>query len=319
MKSRPGLRAALCAAVPSMLTSIADAQVVALGNLLTTNSGIQSTNITGLTGGPYNRVTFTTNWSYNAGTPTSLGAAINFNAGAFTNIIAGLSSISGFANNANPTTLTAVCNLTMGVSSATALSMIRGQNALTLGYTAANWDNVTLNFSYVQRPHPIPSGVIALGVRGNTTSAFSIVPGGGTVGGFNPSVGLYSDDGYLIASNIGAAASTAGAPPTGVIIGDPSGDPGLTNLTMPEGNYYIFVGGNGTTFTPDDLSANVPGGALGGTLLGGVGDGGWLDPTIGNGQGHWYSFTIVPAPGSGAVLIAAGVLSARRQRRSKRR
>lgn len=303
-------------ALLSFAVGTTQGQVVSLGNLLTTNGLGQSSAISTLTGGPYNRVTFSTNWSYNAGSPTSMGAGINFNAGAFTNIIASLSSISGFNSNANPTTLTAVCNLSVAVSSATALSMIRGQNVLSGGYTAANWDNVTLNFSYFQRPRLIPSGIIALGVRGNTTSAFSVIPGGGTVGGFNPAVGLYSDEGYLLASNVGAAGNGGTTGTTGILIGDPAGDPGLSNLTMPEGTYYLFVGGVGTTFTADQLAANVPSGAQGGTLTGGVGDGGWLSPALADGEGRWYSFTIVPSPGSAVLLGVGGLAAASRRRRN---
>lgn len=284
-----------------------------LGNLLTTNGLGQSTNITTLSGGPYNRVSFSTNWSHNSGGATSLGVGINFNAGAFYNIISGLVSISGFNNNPNPSAVNALCTLTMPVSSATALSMIRGQNITAGGYVAGDWSNVSLNFSYVQRPVVLPSGIRNLGAFTPSNGAsFSIVPGGS--GGFNPVVGLYSSEGYLIASNIGAAGNTGGGGQTGLLIGSPAGDPGLSNLAMPEGSYYFFVGGTGTTFTPDDFVGTVPGGAPGGSLLGSIGGVPFSDP-FAQGQGRWYGFTIVPAPTSLAVLGLGGLMAARRRRR----
>ena len=128
-----------CLGVYAVIASpTASAQVVPLGYQLTTNGLGQSNTITTLTGGPYNRVTFSTNWSHNSGSATSLGVGINFNAGSFYNIISSLSSISGFNNNPNPSAVNAVCNLSVPVSSATALSMIRGQNISSGGYVAGD-------------------------------------------------------------------------------------------------------------------------------------------------------------------------------------
>lgn len=318
---RRGVAAIGVLGLVAMAGTPASAQVVNLGNLVTTNALAQSSSINTLTGGPYNRVTFTTNWSYNAGTPTSMGAAINFNAGSFSNIIAGLSSISGFANNANPTTLSAACILSMPVSSATALTMIRGQNALTAGYSAANWGNTTLTFSYVP-PRPKPTGITNIGIRGNTTTAFSIVPGGGWGGGgaggtADPMVGLYSREGYLIASNAGLADTAGTTLPTGLILGDPTADPGLTNLHLPEGEYLLFVAGSGTSFTRDDFAATVPGDAPGGVLNGTLGDAPWTDAPFAQGEGRWYSFQIVPAPSGVALLGMLGVVSGVRGRRRR--
>lgn len=299
----------------------ASAQVVNLGNLVTNNGLAQSSPITTLTGGAYNRVTFTTNWSYNAGTPTSMGAAINFHAGPFYNILAGLSAISGFAPNANPTALSASCILSMPVSSATVLTMIRGQNALTGGYSAANWDNTTLTFSYVP-PRPIPSGIVNMGIRGNTSAAFSVVPGGGWGGGgaggtADPMVGLYSREGYLLASNAGLANSNGTTLPTGMILGDPATDPGLSNLMLPEGEYFLFVAGSGTNYVRDDFAATVPSDAPGGVLNGMLGDAPWTDAPFAEGEGRWYSFQIVPAPSGVALLGMFGVASGLRARRRR--
>jgi hypothetical protein len=284
-----------------LLASAAVANPINLGNLVVTNS-VSTQNLTGMmTGGFYNRVTFTTNWSHNSGTVTSMGAAFNFNAGSFTNVIASLSSISGFQNNANPTSLTAVCNLSVAVNSSTALTMIRAQNTGGF-YHAANWSNTLLTFSYVPPIRPIPSGIREMGVRGNSNSAFRVVTGGGGSGGFSPAVGIYSDQGYLLASNVGAA-------------GTPDNpDPGIDQLFMPEGTYYMFAAGAGTTFTTDDYVGTVPPGAEGGTISGSVGDGDWIDPTLGVGEGRWYSFSIVPAPGT-TGLVVMGLVAAGRRRR----
>ncbi|MCY2953445.1 MAG: hypothetical protein NTU53_15925 [Planctomycetota bacterium] len=296
------------------LSSAASASIVVPGNLVTTNSLGQYLNVNGITGGPYNRVTFTTNWSTNTFGATSMGAAINFNLNpSFYNIIASLSSISGFQNNSNPTSLTAVCNLSMFVSSASALTMIRGQNISSGGFISADWNATTLNFSYYQRPKPVPTGIIALGVRGNTSSAFSITTGG-VPGGFDPAVGLYSSEGYLVASNVGAAGNAGIVPETGIMIDGPAGDPGLSDLMLPQGTYYLFAGGAGTTFTRDDFIASVPPDAMGGTLSGMVGDGSWGDQaTLGTGEGRWYSFGVVPEPGALGVLVLAGMMLTRRR------
>jgi hypothetical protein len=293
-----------------LVAASAPAQVVSLGQQLTTNGLGQSNTISTLTGGPYNQVTFSTNWCHNSGSATSLGVGINFNAGPFYNIIASLSSISGFNNNPNPSNVSAVCNLTMPVSSATALSMIRGQNALSGGYVAADWNNVTLTFSYLRRHFVIPSGIINLGdIDHSTGAALSIIPGG--TGGFNPTVGLYSSEGYLMASNSGAANKTMEQ--TGVLLGKLVGDPGLNKLDLPQGIYYMFIGGAGSTFASDDLAAKVPGGAAGGSLAGSIGALRFSD-TIAQGDGHWYQFNVVPAPGPVALVGLAGLVAFRRRR-----
>lgn len=296
---RTCVRTAVAASL--LLASAAVANPINLGNLVVTNS-VSTQNLTGMmTGGSYNRVTFTTNWSHNSGTVTSMGAAFNFNTGNLYGIIASLSSISGYQNNANPTSLTAVCNLTVAVNSNTALTMVRAQNTGGF-YHAANWSNTVLTFSYVPPIRLIPTGIREMGIRGNSNSAFRVIAGGGGSGGFSPSVGIYSDQGYLIASNIGAA-------------GTPDNpDPGIDQLFIPEGTYYMFVGGAGTTFTTDDYAAAVPPGAAGGTIFGSVGDGNWIDADLGVGEGRWYSFSIVPAPGT-AGLVGMGLIAAGRRRR----
>ncbi len=295
-----------CAAAAALaLAGAAGANPINLGNLVVTNN-VSTQNLTGLTGGTYNRVTFTTNWSYNAGMPTSMGAAFNFNAGSFSNIIASLSSATGFANNANSTTLTAVCNLSVPVSSSTALMMIRAQNTFS-NYAVANWSNTVLTFSNAPRIRPIPTGIREMGIRGTTFSPMRIIAGGGgsggSAGGFSPSVGVYSSEGFLMASNVGAAGA-AGNP-----------DPGLDGLIMPEGTYYMFVGGAGTRFAMEDFGVDVPRDAVGGKISGMVGSGGWIDTTLEDGTGHWYSFSMVPAPGT-AALVGAGVIVAGRRRRA---
>src|SRR5690349_1122581 len=92
----------------SVLLSLAatahSTEVVTLGHLLAT-SGINPAANVPLTAGPYNRVTFTTNWVWNSGTATSAKAAINFNANNnYAAIIGSLFSVSGFNNNSNPST-----------------------------------------------------------------------------------------------------------------------------------------------------------------------------------------------------------------------
>jgi hypothetical protein len=310
LRSAP-LAIALALSSFAALAPRANAQVVSLGNLISTNS-VQNLNVTGLTGGPYNRVTFTTNWSPIDALTFSEGVAFNFNiTPSLYPIIASLSSISGFNPNNTPTAMSAVCNLSIPVSSSTALQMTRAQ---TLGFPThtAIWDNTVLTFSYFQRPVVLPSGIRNLAVRGSSDSAFSITTGSSPG---SPAVGLYSSEGYLIASNINAASTPPGTQPTtGLLLPQPVVDPGLSNLFLPEGQYYVFVGGSGTTFTTDDFAANVPSAAPGFTLAGGVGSGPWTDPTFGTGQGGWYSFTIVPTPPSAAALAFLAIAASRRRR-----
>ena len=305
------------------LSAAASGQTVNLGNLTTTNAFPYTTiSVTGLTGGAYNRFTFSTNWSQVTGAARSNAISINLNAGAYSNIIAGLSSISGFNNNSLPSFASVSGSLAVPVSSATALSMIRAQNYSDAGTYAAFWANTTLNFSYQPRPIVLPSGIRNVGVRATDNASFSIVPGGvgGAGGTFNAAVGVYSSEGYLLASNVGAATNfgqgTIGQ--LGVLGDTPRIDIGLNDLRLPQGTYYVFAGGEGSTFTTDDFAATVPASASGGTLLGNIGDGGWGsldDATLAGGEGRWYAFTVVPAPGAVSVLSICGVALASNRRR----
>lgn len=285
-----------CVAVFGALAALsgAHANIVNLGNINAINTP-QTLNISGITGGPYNTFTFTTNWTFGSGQATSNQLAFNFNAGSSFNILQSLSSVTGMLPNGNPTTVTVTGRLSINVSASTALQLLYAQNAFTAGSHSATWGNTTIDFTYTT-PRPRPSGVIALGVRGNTASSFSISTGGST---FDPTIGLYSELGYLLASNM------QGTP----------GNPGLTNLSMPEGEYLLFVAGAGATLGAEDYNALAAPGAPGGTLAGLVGDGGWLETSFGEGEGHWYSFTIVPTPSAAmASVIGLAMLGTRRRR-----
>lgn len=290
------MRIHFAAVVVLVAGSAVQANLVNLGNLVATNSP-QTTNITGITGGPYNRFTLTTNWSYNSGTsPTSNAMAFNFVIGSNTSVISALSSISGMLPNSNPTTVTVSGSLSVNVSASTAMQLLYAQNLGGIA-RAANWSNTTINFTYVAPP-PRTFNWTAMGVRGNTVTPFSITTDGSS---FATTIGLYSENGNLLATNQG---------------GTPGGtDMGLTNLFLPEGEYLIFVAGAGATLGIDEWAASAAPGAAGGTLAGLVGDGGWLNTSFGEGDGHWYSFSIIPAPGAAtAGMLGLGLLAVRRRR-----
>lgn len=272
----------------------AHANLVNVGNL-TALSTPQTVNISGIVGGPYNTFTFTTNWTYGSGSATSNGAAFNFKVGSLTSLISSLSFVSGMAPNGNPTTITVTGRLSINVNASTALQLLYGQNVLTLGSHSASWANTTVNFTYTPPVVPPPVAVVALGPRGNTASAFSVSTGGSTL---NPVVGLYSELGNLLASNVPGTTE----------------DPGLTGIFLPEGTYYLFVAGAGATLGLEGFDAHALAGAAGGQLGGSVGDGGWMESAFGEGEGRWYQFSIVPAPGT-ALLTGLGLLAGARRRR----
>jgi hypothetical protein len=269
------------------------------GNYLVNAGLAQSSPLTGLSGGPYNRFRFTTNWSYSQGSPTSAAAAFNFNAGSFSGIISSLSLVTGMAPNANSTTIVVEGSLSVAISSSTALTFVRGQ-LNTPTWSEAHWDNTTFTFNYQRRFFQLPTTIAHIGTRGNTNASFSIAPSSGGGGGVNPlSIGLYSDEGFLIASNFGAAGPN---------------DPGVLDLNLPEGRYYSFISGQGTTFSADALFATVPALAPGAMLTGSLGTGSLGGFSFNQGEGTWLSFDIVPTPAA-TGLLALGIAAITRRRR----
>jgi len=240
------------------------------------------------TGGTYVKFVFTTNWSYGFGTATSSAAAW-YVGNPTSTIIASLTSVTGMANNGNSTTITVAGNFSIGVTSAMSLQWIAAQNQFTSGLfnVQAFWSSTVLNF-YVQKPPPpIPVGVEYFGASFHTSGQNMTISTGGST--FNPTVGLYDSDGYLVGSSGGGG--TVGLPPSTA----------LENSILRSGTYYVFIGGEGTVLGAEDYTVDVPPGTTGGTLGGGIDGVAWPVAVIPDDGGQWFSFTVVPPPCPGDI------------------
>ncbi len=273
-------RLVLASAAASVVSaSPALAAAVNFGNLTVYNNPLTIIPFNAPVGGTYVKFVYTTNWSYNSGTPTSYNASW-YVGNPVNSIVASFSSISGMANNANPTTITISGTFSIGVTNANSLQFVASQNPNDIGQfaTSANWSGTTLNF-YVQKPpSPIPTGVINMGAIHPATGQQMTVDTGGST--FNPTVGVFSDDGYLIASN---ADGGTGVPSTA-----------LEAMTLRSGTYYVCACGEGSIFGPEDLDVSVPPDAPGGDLGGGINGIPWPNPAVATGEPQWFSFTVAP-------------------------
>ena len=278
--------AIVSASVLAMSAGVASGAAVNFGNLVVYNNPLTIIPFNAPAGGTYVKFVYTTNWSYNSGTPTSYQAAW-YVGNPVNSIVASFSSISGMANNANPTTITISGTFSIGVTNANSLQFVASQNNNAIGQFAVsgNWGNTTLNF-YVQKPlPPVPVGVADIGtIHVGSTHLVSIDTGGST---FGPSVGIFGEDGYLVGTNGGGTVGLPGS--------------ALTDMTLANGVYYVFVAGEGATFGPEDLEVGVPPEAPGGTLTGGVNGVPWPVSEIAPGAGQWYSFTVAPPVCAGDI------------------
>jgi hypothetical protein len=262
----------------AMALTQASGAAVNFGNLTVYNNPLTIIPFNAPAGGPYTKFVCTTHWSFGTGGATSYAA--NWNIGNPVNaIIASLTSISGMANNGNTTMITVAGTLSVPVTNANALQLIAAQNSNNIGQfaTSAFWSNATLNF-YVQKPFITPAGVEYMGnLPSNPAHLVTIDTGGST---FDPTVALFSGDGFLLGTN---ESGGTGLPGTG-----------LVDVTLATGDYWVFVAGAGTTFGAEDLDVTVPPEAPGGDLGGGVGGIPWPTTAIAPGEGQWFGFTVVP-------------------------
>ena len=277
MLSRTSLTTAATLTATALLAAHASAAAVNFGNLVVYNNPLTTIPFNAPIGGTYVKFVYTTNWSYNSGSPTSSNAAW-FVGNPINSIVASFTSISGMASNANPTTITIAGTFSVGVTNANSLQFVAAQNSNHIGQfaTSANWGNATLNF-YTQKPlPPTPTGIQLMGPIIPSAERLITIDTGGS--DFNPAVALFGIDGLLLASNDDPG---TGLPSTA-----------LHDITLRPGDYYVFIAGEGATFGPEDLEVSVPPGAPGGTLGGGIGGVPWPDPYVAEGEGQWFGFTV---------------------------
>ena len=286
MLSRTSLINFTTLSVSALLAAHASAAAVNFGNLVVYNNPLTTIPFNAPAGGPYVKWVYTTNWSYNSGTPKSYDA-VWFVGNPINSIIASFTSMSGMASNANPTTITIAGTFSIGVTNANSLQFVASQNPNDFGQfaTSANWGNATLNFYVLKPPPPTPVGIHLMGPVIPSAERLITIDTGGS--DFNPAVALYGVDGLLLASNDDPG---TGLPSTA-----------LENITLRPGDYYVFIAGQGTTFGPEDLDVSVPVGAPGGTLGGGIAGIPWPTTTITPGEGQWFALTVATPACAGDI------------------
>lgn len=153
--------------------------------------------------------------------------------------------------------------------------------------TDATWSNLQFDFG---GPPPAPS---AIHVGTYTAGAFDINT---FTSNFDTEVGLYDSLGALITSN-----------------DDASGLQSQILPTLANGTYYLAIGGYNTDFGAAGWS--VTGGAAAGNLNAFI-NGYQIvgDHAHNAGEVAWYSFTVVPTPGTLALVGLGGLAAIRRRR-----
>ncbi len=153
----------------------------------------------------------------------------------------------------------------------------------------AAWSDVSWTFT--------DAAVTSLGVF---SSVSSIMTSGGTPPfGTDTKIGLYASDGTLIASNDDFG-STSGS--------------GLVGLSLGVGSYYLAVIPYDAGVAGDFAhSITSPGADASGDYSLSINGALVASSTLATHETEWYSFSI-PAPGTGAALLALGVVMGRRRR-----
>lgn len=159
----------------------------------------------------------------------------------------------------------------------------------TYGFSTEGFFDINLNVDPVTAVTPSATHI---GVVGNGGDPLDINTFGSTV---DTEIGLYSEVGNLLANN-----DDAGGGLQSQILG----------AAIAPGIYYVAVGTFNTSFAADfGATSTGPGGAFV-MSVNGVGVSGTIAPSSVN----WYSFEILPAPSSLALLGFGGLLAGRRRR-----
>lgn len=154
----------------------------------------------------------------------------------------------------------------------------------------ATWSNV--QFDFLSAAPAVPPTAVSIG--NFNVGAFDINTFGSN---FDTEIGLYSSTGALISNNDDAGA----------------GLQSQITPTLALGTYYIAVGGFNTIF--NSAGWDVVGGAASGLFdLNVNGFASIEDQALASGTVKWYSFNVVPTPGSFALLGLAGLAAGRRRR-----
>ena len=171
------------------------------------------------------------------------------------------------------------------------------------GTNTVNWNDISITLILGQNympgaPAAVQPSAIDLGVLGG--------PGNYVIDSlgsdFDTELGLYDQAGNLIANNddFGGLQSLI----------DVAGDTAF--LGLDPGTYFVALGGFNTAYGTTDfgVTAGTAAGdyelAINGNML--------SSGTLGTGEIQWFSFTVVPAPGTAAVFALSGLAAVRRRR-----
>ena len=279
---------------------------------VTVPSTLSTTPLPAVPAGNWNYYRFSTNWSAVSGDPWSNEAQ----AGIW-DLGLGQYLTSPFAAQFGAASSGAATTLRWGGSLGPALSggeMLEFDAIQSFGGSVAQWDNVTITFQtnpdgFIPAGTAIPGApsAISLGVVGVEGAQFTIDTFGSL---FDTELGLYNQAGNLLFNNDDAQSTLQSEIDLTGAVYDGANDLILSGLSV--GTYYIALGGFNTVYGATGFGAS-PGTANGGYVLnlGGaqVGAG-----TLGSGQIQWFSFTVVPAPGTAAVFALSGLAAVRRRR-----
>jgi len=154
------------------------------------------------------------------------------------------------------------------------------------GAIDAFWSNLQFDFIYVSpRPNCTSLGIVSSG-------AFDLNTFGSN---FDTELGLYDNDGNLIASNDDAGGLQSQ----------------ILHAGLADGTYYVAVGGYNTVYGASEWA--VTPGSHAGAYDVNINGATLASSSLAAGQVHWYCFT-VPTPGSAMLLGMGGLVALRRRR-----
>lgn len=269
--------------------SASASEVLNLGSFVQ-NGTVRNEDISGmLSGGGYTSVQVTVDWSAGSGGPWSseaIWALTDNDIDNATVFYADPGSASNSANDGSAVTLSWNTLTTKKINGANPLWFL----SLQVFEANANWNNVTVTFG--NDTAVAPSGAINLGVVATDTDVFDIGLEGSD---FDTEIGLYNGWGGILGAD-----DDSGTGLTSL----------LTGLQLEAGTYYFAAGGYDSEFaTGFDALPGSDFGDIGG-LINGIAFSG----SIGAGEVQWYSFEVVPAPSSLALLGLGGLIAGRRRR-----
>ncbi len=297
------------AALVAVATAQTPSQTFNLGNIVVSGETVVPLNLGGVPfAPPYVAYRVTTDWSVAGGDPFSSEASVFFGDPSTFTIISDIADGYNAAGDGLPVPgLGFTGAFTPELTGFPAIDFVANAG----GFGDANFDNTVvewfvesdLSLPAVGAPAAVQPTAVDLGVLGDESASFSINTFGTA---FDTELGLYGQDGALIANNDDAAGVLQSEVSTGGVSFD---DMGGIFSGIAAGEYFIAVGRFNTVFNPgfDVVGDEEAGGVY--TLNAGATTvtGDLLADTI-----DWYKFTITPEPTS-LVLLALGGMFIRRR------